>query len=231
MPYFHNNQINLLFIHIPKTGGSSLEMYFSKKFKIPLNVYSFFDVLIRFNNVSFQHQTYRSLITNSRLFKINHTNLKILTVVRCPYTRIISDLFHFKYITEQSSPATVFKVLAFKYLNSYGANDNHKKLQYLFLLDREGKMLENITILKMETLNEDMAKLGFTDFNEFAQSSHIKREYMSFLNIDSIKLINTVYRQDFLHFGYPMVKTSQPMVKTESHPMVKTESHPMVENK
>ena len=32
MPYFHNNYVNLLFIHIPKTGGSSLEIYFSKKF-------------------------------------------------------------------------------------------------------------------------------------------------------------------------------------------------------
>ena len=206
MPYFHNSQINLLFIHIPKTGGSSLEMYFSKKFKIPLNDASFFGTVNRFKNVSFQHQTYQSLINNSRLFKINHTNLKILTVVRCPYTRIISDLFYFKYITEQSSPATVFKVIAFKYLNSYGKNDNHKKPQYLFLLDKDGKLLDTITILKMETLNKDMANLGFTDFNLVANSSHIKKDYMSYLNSESIKLINTVYRQDFLHFGYSMVE-------------------------
>ena len=37
MPYFKNNRINLLFIHIPKTGGSSLEKYFNVKYNIPLN--------------------------------------------------------------------------------------------------------------------------------------------------------------------------------------------------
>jgi len=32
MPYFNNvNGYNILLIHIPKTGGSSLEHYFSKK--------------------------------------------------------------------------------------------------------------------------------------------------------------------------------------------------------
>ena len=45
----------------------------------------------------------------------------------------------------------------------------------------------------METLKEDMNKLGFIKFNFNENSSHIKRNYMSFLNSDSIKLINIVY--------------------------------------
>ena len=206
MPYFHNNYVNLLFIHIPKTGGSSLEIYFSKKFNMPLNDSTLFSEANRFKGVSFQHQTYQSLITYPQIFKIDYNNLKILTVIRCPYHRLISDLFFFKYITANSSPAFVFKVLATKYLNTFGANDNHKKPQYLFLLDKEGKILKNITILRMETLNADMAKIGYTDFNIKAQSSNVKRDYMSFLNADSIKLINTVYKQDFDLFGYPMVE-------------------------
>lgn len=209
MPYFHNKDVNLLFIHIPKTGGSSLETYFSKKFNMPLNDSTLFNTVKRFKGVSFQHQTYQSLITYPQIFKIDnsHNNLKILTVVRCPYHRLISDLFHFKYITANSSQAFVFKVLVTKYLNTFGANDNHKKPQYLFLLDKDGKLLkENITIMRMETLNADMAKLGYTDFNIKAQSSNVKRDYMSFLNADSIKLINTVYKQDFELFNYPIIQ-------------------------
>lgn len=207
MPYFHNKDVNLLFIHIPKTGGSSLELYFSNKFNMPLNDLTLFSDANRFKGVSFQHQTYQSLITYPQIFKIDYTNLNILTVVRCPYHRLISDLFFFKYITTHSSQAFVFKVLATKYFNTFGANDNHKKPQYLFILDKNGKLLEeNITIMRMETLNADMAKLGYTDFNIKAQSSNVKRDYMSFLNADSIKLINTVYKQDFELFGYPMVE-------------------------
>ena len=180
MPYFHNNYVNLLFIHIPKTGGSSLETYFSKKFNMPLNDSTLFNIVKRFKGVSLQHQTYQSLITYPQIFKIDNNNLKILTVVRSPYHRLISDLFHFKYITTNSSQAFVFKVLATKYFNTFGANDNHKKPQYLFLLDKDGKMLEeNITILRMETLNADMAKLGYTDFNIVAN-----KNISNFINLD-----------------------------------------------
>ena len=38
MPYYSNDIINLLFIHIPKTGGSSVEQYFSTKYNIQLNM-------------------------------------------------------------------------------------------------------------------------------------------------------------------------------------------------
>lgn len=50
--------------------------------------------------------------------------------------------------------------------------------------------------------------LGYTDFNIVANknSSNVKRNYMSYLNADSIKLINSVYKQDFELFGYPMVE-------------------------
>ena len=45
MPYFHNTDINILLIHIPKTGGTSLEHYFSSKYDIPLNNDSLYDFL------------------------------------------------------------------------------------------------------------------------------------------------------------------------------------------
>ena len=60
--------------------------------------------------------------------------------------------------------------------------------------------------LKTKDNTENELTLVYTDFNIKAQSSNVKRDYMSFLNADSIKLINTVYKQDFDLFGYPMVE-------------------------
>jgi len=68
MPYFQTDAINLLFIHIPKTGGTSLEMYFSNRYGVPLDVQSMFSeygmAMGIDNNISLQHQLYRDLYKN-----------------------------------------------------------------------------------------------------------------------------------------------------------------------
>jgi len=104
MPYFKNDLINLLFIHIPKTGGSSLEVYFSKKYDIKLDNKSLFGVNNLFTNIKvyayLQHILYRTIIKYINHFKIDTNNLKIMTIVRNPYNKIISDLFYFKFINK-----------------------------------------------------------------------------------------------------------------------------------
>ena len=70
MPYFKNNEVNILLIHIPKTGGTSLELYFSYKYNIPLNNNSLFNFLDntvkKDNNIviksSLQHVTYQTML-------------------------------------------------------------------------------------------------------------------------------------------------------------------------
>ena len=85
MPYFKNNKINLLFIHIPKTGGSSLEKYFNVKFNIPLNKKSLMSTedIREFSdkpeiNSSLQHLTYNTIIKYKDFFKIDIENIKII---------------------------------------------------------------------------------------------------------------------------------------------------------
>ena len=97
MPYFKNNNLNLLFIHIPKTGGTSLEKYLSQKHNIPLDSKSLYsDLKNGYNSVSLQHQTYHSLLKKKTQFGIDFNNIKIISIVRNPYERIVSDLFFYK---------------------------------------------------------------------------------------------------------------------------------------
>jgi hypothetical protein len=128
MPYFKNEDVNILFIHIPKTGGSSLELYFSLKFNIQLNNKSLFlfieDKPLLDENMeiksSLQHITYNQIIKYSKIFNINFENITILTIVRNPYERIMSDLFFFKLITHDDTKETTFNII-----KKYVVSDNY----------------------------------------------------------------------------------------------------------
>lgn len=83
MPYFDN--VNMLFIHIPKTGGTSLESYFSNKYNIQLNYNSLFCFLDE------------EIAKKQKLYK--NTLVKIfagLNVKRCK--QIIYDIPHHQFV-------------------------------------------------------------------------------------------------------------------------------------
>ena len=213
MPYFKNNDINLLFIHIPKTGGSSLEIYFSSKFNISLNEESLF--LCIFNeylinkyiniNSSLQHITYKQIIENNSIFNIDFNNIKIITIVRNPYERIISDFFYYKLITIYTTKEKVFDIInGYLYSKNY---DNHNLPQYKFIENDKGEIIENINILRTESLTNDMNNLGYSDFNIFENININKVNYYDYLNNDSIKIINDFYHLDFILFNYNKILT------------------------
>ena len=201
MPYFI--QYNILFIHIPKTGGTSVEKYFKKKLKMKLSkkhLYSPFEI---FNGHSYQHLTYSEIYLNRELFNVYFNERMLLfAVVRNPYERMISELFYQKLINKTTSPIEVEKILN-NYLNSKEHYDNHKLPQYLFILDIDGNINKNIIILKTENLNNDMKKLGFTDFNINTRKTYRNElNYYDYLTNNSINTINNYYSKDFEIFNY-----------------------------
>ena len=103
MPYYKD--LNLLFIHIPKTGGNHLSKYLRTKsteqfwnienYVFKRKVYG--NTILpdkQARKISMQHQTYNTLYKYRDLLKIPFNNkLKTITIVRNPYNRMISDLF------------------------------------------------------------------------------------------------------------------------------------------
>jgi len=134
---------------------------------------------------------------------------EIMTIVRNPYDRIISELLFRNMLTMNTinSPKIVYTKLK-KYLENHDeVFDNHKLPQYLFLIDDMGNIIENVTILHTETLTEDMERMGYIDFNRFDQVSKCRTisgitKYSNYLNREAIELINAYYKRDFELFGY-----------------------------
>lgn len=201
MPYFKNNKINLLFIHIPKTGGSSVEKYFSVKFNIPLNKKSLMSTedIREYSdkpeiNSSLQHLYFNTIIKYKDFFKLDINNMKILAVIRNPYHKVLSDLFYLKKITIDSSQEEVYSNILIYLKENY---DNHTTPQYKFITDENGNLIENLILLHTENLNEEMKKLGYKDFNIKMNMNPNLVDYDSYLNNNSINLINEVYEKDF----------------------------------
>ena len=111
MPFY--KELNLLFVHIPKTGGTSFEDYLKKKYKETLFSINGQPSL---NNITLQHQLLKDIYKYRKLLKVKfNRKLKIITFVRNPYNRIISDLFYFNLINENERPSNVYNII--NYLN------------------------------------------------------------------------------------------------------------------
>jgi len=201
MPYYE--KINVLFLHVPKTGGTSVEIYL--KTKSPQTLYnSRLNTVLpeaQYHNKSLQHQTYLTIYKYRELLKVPFDpSMQIITVVRNPYNRIISDLFYYNLVKpSDSKEAFCTAIKWFLHSDDY---DNHNLAQHKLLVDNDGNLFPNITIFHTETLTKDMHDYGYTDYKGKEPSAN----YFDYLNGESLKLINQAYQRDFDLFGYKFRK-------------------------
>ena len=294
MPFFPN--LDLLFIHIPKTGGTTIEKYLSitsnselnantlyyrhttninneltilrknwrkyinllfddevrkllqeKKYAknkkeieerlvhIKTNVKEYMDDIkkrlpefiyfrkirmVREKGHSLHHFTWNELeeykkfffdeITQKKLYdKSSNQTCNILTSIRNPYDRIVSEMFFTRRIRNGASKEEVCGAIKL-YLLSEESFDNHKTPQYEFVIDKHGNLLENIQIVRQETLNDDMERLGFPNFKnmhcQLINKVFDNQQYINLLNDEAIELINEYYKKDFELFQYNMIR-------------------------
>jgi len=224
MPYYIKK--HLLFIHIPKTGGSTVEKIMSLNDTQTLfggDAYKYLPP--PFNKKSLQHQFYTTIYKYRKDLNINFDDkLKIITIVRDPYNRVISDLFYLGLIENNYTKEQVNNILT-KYLdnnftvyrNDWDILDNHNVPQYKFIIDENNELVKDIIILKNEDLFNDLSNtLHINIFNKCKISTNLgpdtncknldkDKNYDKYLNRSSIDMINNFYKKDFELFGYTML--------------------------
>jgi hypothetical protein len=204
MPYYP--QVNILFIHIPKTGGIVIETAISKQFEQTL-ISGYGNTLLDFphNMGSLQHQYYSTLYKYKNKINDDFEKAKVFSVVRNPYTRIISDLFWLKLIKKEFTADQVHNVIKNNYLQRNDL-DNHNKPQYLFVTDENKNLIPGIKIFNSETLNEKNEELNeYLGINIDIRQDNVNKDYSQYLNKQSISLINDFYKVDFELFNYEMI--------------------------
>jgi hypothetical protein len=234
MPFFKSEK--LLYLHVPKTGGMSIEKYFYHKYNITeqnkQNLYGWYlnreDGIRVPDERSLQHFTYNE-ITNSGFTQyfsfldtpISNNFNRIIVSVRNPYDRFISELFwnkQLKFNKQNPTPLIIESAIRDYLYNDSRPFDNHRLPQYQFMLDGEGNLLKNINIVRCESLVTDMHNLGYTDFIECVNTNTVKIDYRSLLNQESRKMIEEYYRMDFEYFGYLYdIRFDPPMLIKKKH--------------
>jgi hypothetical protein len=201
MPFY--KEINTLFIHIPKTGGSSLENYLKSKYTEKLYSETGGNKIIpdiNLQKISLQHQTFNSIYENRELLDIDfNDNLKIITIVRNPFNKVISDLLWWKFIDINSDKNYVYEII--KLYIKMDNVDNHNLEQYKFIIDNNGNIIDNIKIFKTENLTKELNEYGYEDYYEYPKVDN----YYNYLNEKSINLIKEFYKKDFELFNYDTV--------------------------
>lgn len=222
MPLFFDP--NLLFIHIPKNAGRSIESVFMDTTRnvdwgrpnLINRVTHYGSIVSRSNyatrhlvgtrdiTVAAQHLTYAEI---EWLGLLQFTEVKrVFCVCRNPFDRVFSTITHFS--GQQEGPRQFERTLE-EWLDLAPTDHNqraHRRTQLDFVLDRRGREVD-IDILRFESLASDFSK-----FTEKIGKSGLSLPWRGkstrlsgieeMLTQRSKDIITREFSEDFDHFGY-----------------------------
>ncbi len=205
----------IIFIHIPKTGGQSIENYF-----------------LRINDLSNKDKASLFLFKNSHESNMSRSNahltlemyekyyfggeipedFKIFSVVRNPYNRFVSESKYRKFRFGFIKFRLPMTLLIFIY-KRYGKKVNIFRDVYDHLIPQikylEGNARNRINILRLENLNSEFERLvlswGLPNHKlKYINKSASSVKRSNHLSPDILKFINNEYKEDFNEFNYDM---------------------------
>ena len=197
MPVFSKENESILFVHIPKCGGSSISKVFQKN-----NWEESFSVrgksLSEIEYLKSSPQHYHGEIIKN-IFEISKFN-KIFTIVRNPFNRLKSEFYRQlnNEISTNKSPEDWFNNVLEKYNQNNYIYDNHIRPQNEFIL-------EKIHIFKLEEGLKKVYEYIFDQRFLFIKEPKLKNmKYDHLIEGQFLKIKSKV--EDFYSKDYELLK-------------------------
>ena len=218
-----------IFVHIPKTGGSSVEEFIMNQYGYSRNecllVHGFgIDLALGEDELipyPIMHYKLKTILRIAEANKVTpDCSWTIFSIVRNPYYKFLSDLFfspfsNFKYnyhMLPDNAKAMYLDSGVDEYFNhpsKKNYHSYHSLEQYKFFED----VNINYQIFKFEEgLENIIKKLGFEIKDKFPHMLDVpttfnipKPNYSKMLTPYLVKTINDKYQKDFEVFGYEML--------------------------
>lgn len=219
MPICHNRK--LIFVHIPKNGGTSIEK--SLNLEHLENLYS--KTPIKYSGMSIDKSRFTSNkelddmwyrtpqhLTAEQIRKLypivfNNPEYKSFAIVRNPYDRLVSEWAYiqshavtlskdFKNMSFDEFAYSVFLLPSFTRTLLF---DSHLDTQKSYIVDNNGNTIVN-NVFRFEEIHECFNWLNIPSA-KCMESNH--RSYHEYYNKDLQKFVYDIYKEDFEHFKYP----------------------------
>lgn len=199
MPVFEQGSVRILFIHIPKTGGTSIENMLKKHTKM-----TFFSPIpppnLKICPQHLQINDFRMLLNGC------HWDWQF-SIVRNPYDRIESEYHYTARMFYKNGGIANFSEWIINTIKNAQKNksilDNHLRPQSEFL-DRE------VEIFKFECgLNLIMSKLNkYISLPIIPHTPHDNKSMRSKVSwsLEALSLVNEFYANDFTQLNYAMIE-------------------------
>jgi len=192
---------NIIFIHIPKCGGNSIQEAFAKALEDRKDVQF---IKVGHMNVSHYFPDCNHKLT---VDYVNDENTLFFTIGRNPYDRFISAYFYERKLKTD--------ILKYKDINDYALHiADYYPLTFwrqVWYLDRHDR-LKNFKFFKLENLQElkDYFKTNYKlDLDIPVVNKGDVKADPDILSREAIEKINNRYHNDFAFFGYWKIDPSR----------------------
>ena len=218
-----DNTNKIIFIHIPKTAGSSInslllssnfELIFpsvysshnKKHIILRLNKHKYPDYIIvekSFSEITdyahFYNELYSYFLENT-IYK----NYRRFCIIRNPYDRAVSA-YYYKFKEQQMDVKTFIH-----YLENI-SSEEFKHKDNIHLMPQSNFIQNNDILIHFEYLQEELKKLQRylpLDFSKLIHSNQSigRKHFLDLFDKKDIEIINKVYKNDFKLLNYKMIQ-------------------------